>query len=214
MRTLAMLTVVLTAGPLLALQTPASPADALAARVQTHYATVRDFTADFVLSTTGPLTPKPIVERGALRVKKPGRMRWTFNTDDQRQFVADSVKIYSYFPKDKYVMVSPIPKDDEVSTALLFLAGRGNLVRDFTPALGPGAAAGEARLLLAPKARQADFESLTIDVSTTTMGFRGLAVHDTQGGTSTYRFMNLRENVGLADREFEFTIPKGVVVRE
>ena len=140
-------------------------------------------------------------------------MRWTFNTDDRRQFIADGVRIYSYFPKDKYVMQSPMPKDDEASTALLFLSGRGHLVRDFTPAVVPGAAPGESRVDLVPRRRQADFERLTLDVSTASLEFRGLAVHDAQGGTSTYRFSNFRENVGLTDAEFVFTIPKGVVIR-
>jgi outer membrane lipoprotein-sorting protein len=35
---------------------------------------------------------------------------------------------------------------------------------------------------------------------------------DAQGGTSSIAFANLKENVGLADREFEFKIPRGVDV--
>ena len=196
-----------------ATQTAPGAAEALALRVQAHYTTVRDFTADFVLSTTSQLTPKPIVERGVLRVKKPGRMRWTFDTADKRQFISDGVRIYSYFPKDKYVLQSAIPPDNEASTALLFLSGRGNLTKDFTAVVGTGMAAGESRLVLTPRTKQADFERLTLDVASNTLEFRGLAVHDAQGGTSAYRFTGLRENVGLTDKEFEFTIPKGVVVR-
>jgi outer membrane lipoprotein carrier protein len=214
MRALAIVVALLTGGSLVvARQTPVSPAESLASRVQTHYAGVHDFTADFVLSTTSPLTPRPLVERGTLRVKKPGRMRWTFHTDDKREFVADGSQIYSYFPKDKYFMRSDMPKDSEASTALLFLSGRGHLVRDFTPTLASGAQAGESRLELRPRTRQADFERLTLDVASDTLAFRGLVVHDLQGGQSTYRFSKLRENVGLTDAEFVFTIPKGVVMR-
>jgi len=214
MRVLTIVVALLAGGPLVgAGQTPVSPAEGLAARVQAHYAGVRDFTADFVLSTTSPLTPKPLVERGTLRVKKPGRMRWVFRTDDKREFVADGVHIYSFFPKDKYVMRSPMPTDSEASTALLFLSGRGHLVRDFTSTLASGAQAGESRLELRPRTRQTDFERLTLDVANDTLAFRGLVVHDLQGGESTYRFSNLRENVGLTDAEFVFTIPRGVVIR-
>jgi outer membrane lipoprotein carrier protein len=212
MRTLTILAVLMGA-PLLAFQPSPSAAEALAARVQAHYATVRDFTADFVLSTTSPLTRKPIVERGSLKVKKPGRMRWVFDTEDRRQFIADSVMLFHYFPKDKYVMMSPLPKDDDASTALLFLSGRGNLVRDFTVVAGSTSHPGEASLVLTPKSKQADFERLTLEVDTKTLQFRGLSVHDTQGGTSSHRFTNLRENVGLSDKEFQFVIPKDVVIR-
>ena len=35
---------------------------------------------------------------------------------------------------------------------------------------------------------------------------------DAQGGTSSFSFTNLKENVGLADKEFAFKIPRGVDV--
>ena len=45
-----------------------------------------------------------------------------------------------------------------------------------------------------------------------TLTLRGLVTADAQGGTSTFAFTNLKENVGLADKEFAFTIPRGVDV--
>jgi outer membrane lipoprotein-sorting protein len=35
---------------------------------------------------------------------------------------------------------------------------------------------------------------------------------DAQGGKSSFSFTNLKENVGLADKEFAFKIPRGVDV--
>jgi len=35
---------------------------------------------------------------------------------------------------------------------------------------------------------------------------------DAQGGKSSFFFTNLKENVGLADKEFAFRIPRGVDV--
>jgi outer membrane lipoprotein-sorting protein len=35
---------------------------------------------------------------------------------------------------------------------------------------------------------------------------------DAQGGTSTFAFSNLKENVGLSDNEFVFRMPRGVDV--
>jgi outer membrane lipoprotein-sorting protein len=35
---------------------------------------------------------------------------------------------------------------------------------------------------------------------------------DAQGGTSSFTFTNLKENVGLPDKTFEFQIPRGVDV--
>jgi outer membrane lipoprotein carrier protein len=192
-------------------QTPTA-AD-LAARVQARYNTIRDFTADFTQRQTSPLLPKPVLERGDVKVKKPGRMRWTYATGDRNQVVSDGTMIYFYFPSDRYVSPSPMPKGDEASTALLFLAGQGNLTRDFEVSLAADQPAGEWRLLLRPRTKDADFESLTLEVDRATLAFRGLVTVDEQGGTSAFRFTNLRENRGLSDREFEFSVPRGVEVR-
>jgi outer membrane lipoprotein-sorting protein len=35
---------------------------------------------------------------------------------------------------------------------------------------------------------------------------------DSQGGTSTFSFSSLKENVGLSDKEFTFRMPRGVDV--
>jgi len=192
-------------------QTPT--ASDLAARVQTRYATIRDFTADFAQRETSPLLPKPVLERGTVRVKKPGRMRWTYATGDRNETVSDGTTVYYYFRADRHVTTAPFPTDNQASTALLFLTGRGNLARDFTPTLPADQPTGEWRLELRPRTPQSDFEMLTLEVDRSSLAFRGLIVSDAQGGTSAFRFTAMRENVGLADREFAFTVPRGVEVR-
>jgi len=208
---LTLLAVLLSAAAGAAGQAP-SAAD-LAARVQAHYAQVRDFTASFTLTQSSALLPRPTTERGSVKVKKPGRMRWLY-TADKKEFVADGSMLYSFFPRDKYVNVNPLPKGEDASTALLFLTGRGDLARDFTSTLDGDQPAGEWRLNLKPKAKQTDFTSLALEVERTTLALRGITVVDDQGGTSRFRFEGLKENVGLADREFEFKIPPGVEVRK
>ena len=193
-------------------QTPA-PAD-IAAKIQAHYSTVRDFTADFTLEQTSGLLPKASSDRGTVQVKKPGRMRWVFSTSDKNEMVADGVRVYSYFPKDKYVLMSPMPREDQASTALLFLTGRGDITRDFTPALPTSQPAGEWHLQLTPKTKQADFTQLTLQVDRQSLALRGLIVNDGQGGTQKFRFLNLRENRGIPDQAFVFTIPRGVEIRQ
>jgi outer membrane lipoprotein carrier protein len=192
----------------------APPAAAtLAARIQAHYATVRTLRADFTLTQTSTLTPRTGNDRGRVVVKKPGRMHWTFLTGNKSEVVSDGTQIYSYFPQDKLVQVRPFPKDDEASLALLFLAGRGDLVRDFTAALPQAQTPGEWQLVLTPRAKQADFVSLTLAVDPNTLAWRGFVIVDEQGGTRTFRFSNLRENPDVTDREFEFAMPRGVEVR-
>jgi outer membrane lipoprotein-sorting protein len=123
--------------------------------------------------------------------------------------------MYSYLPQDKQVIESDVPPEEQAGTPTLFLAGRGSLIRDFTPSIveaPAGMAAGSRALKLVPKSRQADYDWLMLVLDPATLAIRGLVTVDGQGGTSSFSFTNLKENVGLADKEFAFKIPRGVDV--
>ena len=190
-------------------------ASELAAALQRKYDTIRDFSADFIHTYEGGVLRKQITERGRLLVKKPGKMRWDYSAPERKQFVSDGTKMYSYLPEDKQVIESEVPPEDQAGTPTLFLAGRGNLTRDFTPSLvdaPAGMAAGSRALKLVPKSRQADYDWLVLVLDPATLAIRGLVTVDGQGGKSSFSFTNLKENVGIADKAFEFKMPRGVDV--
>jgi outer membrane lipoprotein carrier protein len=187
----------------------------LAAALQRKYDTIKDFSADFTHTYEGGVLRKQITERGHLLVKKPGKMRWDYSAPEQKQFVSDGAKMYSYLPQDKQVIVSDVPPEDRAGTPTLFLAGKGSLTRDFTASLvdlPAGMVAGSRALKLVPKARQPDYDWLVLVLDPSTLAIRGLVTIDGQGGRSSFSFTNLQENVGLADKEFAFKIPRGVDV--
>jgi outer membrane lipoprotein-sorting protein len=45
------------------------------------------------------------------------------------------------------------------------------------------------------------------------LALRAFGWTDDQGGTTITRLSNLRENARIADREFEFRFPPGVIIR-
>lgn len=187
----------------------------LVASLQAQYDTVRDFSADFEHVYTGGILRKQLTERGRLLIKKPGKMRWEYSAPEKKTFVSDGVKLYSYLPADRQVMVTSVPQGGQATTPALFLAGQGNLIRDFaaTEVTPPkGTSSGSRALKLVPKTPQAEFESLVLTVDGRTLALRGLESVDAQGGTSSFLFINLKENVGLTDTTFAFSIPRGVDV--
>lgn len=187
----------------------------LAAALQKKIDGIRDFSTDFTHTYEGGVLKKQITERGHLLVKKPGRMRWEYTDPEKKTFVSDGLKMYSYIPADKQVTVSSVPAEDEASTPALFLAGKGSLTRDFTASLAAppaGMPPGTRALKLVPKTRQRDYDWLTLVADTGTLAIRGLQTTDAQGGTSSFSFTNLKENVGVTDKEFAFKIPRGVDV--
>jgi outer membrane lipoprotein carrier protein len=191
-----------------------SPAD-LAQALQRKYDNIRDFSADFVHTYRGGVLKKQLTEKGHLLIKKPGKMRWEYKSPEEKLFVSDGVKIYSYIPQDQQVMVGTVPQENSATTPALFLSGKGNLTRDFTASEGtvpPGSPAGTRALKLVPRTPQPEYDWLVLLVDSGTLGLRGLVTTDAQGGTSSISFENLKENIGVADKEFAFKIPRGVDV--
>src|SRR3954466_11543519 len=111
---------------LIAIAIAASAAE-LTQALQQKYDTIRDFSADFVHTYQGGVLHKQITERGHVLVKKPGKMRWEYTSPEKKLYVSDSVRVYSYVPEDKQVMVSAVPRDDQAGAPVIFLAGKGNL---------------------------------------------------------------------------------------
>lgn len=190
-------------------------ADELAKAIQKKYDAVAAFETDFVHTYRGGVLKTQLTERGRLLVKKPGMMRWEYTEPEKKLFVSDGFKVYFYIPDDKRVVVSNAPRDDRPSSPALFLAGKGNLVRDFTPSVvepPAGSAPGSRALKLVPKTAQPDYDWLTLVVDSATLALRGLAYGDPQGGASTFSFEHLKENPGMSDKEFDFRPPRGVDV--
>jgi outer membrane lipoprotein carrier protein len=191
----------------------AQPAAVDTARaIQQKYDLVKDFTADFTHLYEGGVLKKKSTERGTVQIKKPGRMRWEYTAPDKKTFVSDGRRIYSYIPADKQVIVSAVPTEDEATTAVLFLTGKGNLTRDFTVRYAEGGAADTWTLRLDPRRKQRDYDWLVIVVDRATLQIRALTAADQQGGRSTFQFTNYHQNTGLADSVFAFKIPRGADV--
>jgi outer membrane lipoprotein carrier protein len=190
-------------------------AQALAQSLQKKYDGIRDFSADCVHSYRGGVLKKEVSERGRLLVKKPGKMRWEYLAPEEKLFVSDGLRMYSYLPQDKQVLVRTLPPANQLSMPTMFLSGNGNLSRDFNPTLveaSTGAAAGTLALKLVPHEPQAEYEWLVLEVAPQALTLRGLVTFDSQGGRSAFSFSSLKENQGLADKLFEFKIPRGVDV--
>jgi outer membrane lipoprotein carrier protein len=186
--------------------------EALARSLQQRYATIRDFSADFVHTYRGGVLRTQTREQGTVAVKKPGKMRFVYTAPERKEFVSDGVKIYSYIPEDKQVIVADVPPENQASTPALFLAGKGDIARDFTAAYMDAPAPGTVALKLTPRRSEPEYEYFVLAVDPGTLQWRALTTRDRQGGESTLTFSNLKENQGLSDKEFAFRIPRGVDV--
>jgi outer membrane lipoprotein carrier protein len=190
-----------------------APPDAtdLARRLQTNYDKIHSFTAQFTQTyASGGLALKVAPEKGEIRVKKPDRFRMETTAPVRKTTGSDGRTLYFYDHQARTASEEPLPKGGDAPTALMFIAGRGNLLRDFTPSVAPTQPDGVWHLDLAPRTANSDFKQLTLIVDRTSLMLRGFSWTDHQGGTNTVRLERLRENPTLADRDFSFQIPAGV----
>jgi len=188
------------------------PAADIAEVLQTRYDRIKDFTASFTQTHEGGVLRRTSVESGTVAIKKPGRMRWDYAAPQKKLFISDGRTMFMYFPEDRQVMTFPVPEQDEATSAVLFLLGRGDIGRDFTVRWAEGGSGDAYALRLDPRTRQAEYDWLEVTADRATLQIRTLTAGDAQGGRSIFTFTNFKENPGLADKMFEFTIPRGTEV--
>ena len=188
------------------------PAADVAGALQRRYDAIKDFSASFTQTYEGGVLRRKASESGTVYVKKPGKMRWDYEKPEKKLFISDGRTMFMYFPADKQVMKNPVPEQDEATSAVLFLIGKGDIVRDFTVRWADGAADGPYRLRLDPKTRQAEYDWLEIAAERNSLQIVGLTAGDAQGGQSSFAFTNFKDNAGLPDKMFQFSIPRGTEV--
>ncbi len=196
---------------LAALLPPAAPggsAQDVARRVEQRAVGAADLEARFVQTYRSEALGREIVERGTLRLKRPGRMRWDYDAPDQKTFVSDGKTFYFYVPADRQVIV----RDQGGSHGIvnLLLSGRGAILEPFEPSL-ESAANGRMRLRLTPRKPDPDVERAFLELDAE-YRIRGIEIVDAQGSRSRFDFDGIRENLGLSDKLFRFEIPRGVEV--
>jgi outer membrane lipoprotein-sorting protein len=121
------------------------------ATLQQRYQGIKDFSANFVHTYRGGVLRTQTREEGIMQVKKPGMMRFIYIAPEKKEFVSDGVKVYSYIPEDKQVVIASVPPDNQATTPALFLAGKGDISRDYHPVYVDSSVPGALGLKLIPK---------------------------------------------------------------
>jgi outer membrane lipoprotein carrier protein len=192
-------------------QTPTPSADEVATQLQKKYDAIKDFSADFVHQHESSVLKRKREERGTLLVKKPGKMRWEYKGDDAKVFVSNGTRMIQWLPLENRAIEGPAPEQDQV--AIFFLAGRGNITRDFNVSFTRDQPTDAWTLKLEPKQPQQEYDWLEVTADRKTLRLRGFTVGEKQGSRSTFTLSNFKENPGLADKAFEFSIPRGAEVQ-
>lgn len=193
----------------------AEEVEEVTARIQKKYDTLESFSATFTQTLINKALNQIREEGGILYMKRDGMMRWEYQYPEEKLFISDGMTIYWYLPEEKMVQTMKLAEMEGEQTPVLFLAGKGNLKRDFiVEPLPPGSTSpeGSYQLVLTPRRGRESYQKLILEVDTQTYQVRKMVLLDLIGNISEYSFSNIKENLKLPESFFQFNIPKGVEV--
>jgi len=178
-------------------------------RLQRHYHATNSFTASFneEIATVG--APKRN-RQGTVSFRKPGRMRWEFETPDKQTIVSDGETLYTYDPDLNQVVETPLRQALKSSSATSFLLGIGNINHDFKAAFAhPAAPTGLVDLILDAKTGGYKIE---VGLAPESYNLMTLTLTDQLGDVTKIGFSDIHDNVELPDSMFVFKTPAGADV--
>ena len=155
------------------------------------------------------------LESGTLYLRRPGWMRWEYESPEKKLFLVDGKFAWFYVPADRTVTKAPVRQSDDERIPLLLLAGKTNLSRVCrrieladVHVEAPGNVA--LRCMPAHGAEQ-DYKEAVFEVDAESHLVR-LLVEEAGGIETEFHFANWQENLPLDRSLFQFVPPKGIAV--
>ena len=177
-------------------------------RVDDHYNHLRTLRARYTERYTGMGMDR--TESGTLTLKKPGLMRWSYDSPTGKLFVLDGRFAWFYTPGDAQVSRAPAKQLDDLRSPLRLLLGHTQLSKELDQiATAPDGA--NFRITGVPKNMAQRVHLLTLIVASTGAIAR-LKLEETDGATTEFTFTSLEEDIPLPASDFIFTPPPGIPI--
>ncbi|HWP65649.1 MAG TPA: outer membrane lipoprotein chaperone LolA [Candidatus Limnocylindria bacterium] len=180
------------------------------ARLQARYEATRTMRASFHQRVESPTLAAPLESRGTVLFERPNHMRWDYAPPDEQLIVGDGKTLWIYQPDLKQAIRTPLREAFEAQTPLTFLAGLGQVERDFDTTLERE----DDRhwvLRLVPKG-DAHLGTLVLVVRKSDAGLAEARITDPVGTTTSLTFSDEARNVEIPPDRFRFEPPPGVDV--
>ena len=187
-------------------QAPAN--DAILKRVDDHYNHLDSLRAHYVERYSGMGLTRS--EAGILLLKKPGRMRWSYEVPAGKVFVLDGKYAWFYNPGDEQAQRISAKQMDDLRTPLRFLLGHTELKKELTN-VSVSQDAGGFHIAGVPKGMENRVKELSLEVSSTGL-ITAMHVEEVDGAITDFAFTGIEEDVPTRPTEFTFTPPAGVTI--
>ena len=198
------------AGPLSGLGQQVTPsASDVARRVDDHYNHLQSLKANFNEQYDGLGMHRG--ESGVMLLRKPGRMRWEYQSTPGKVFVLDGKYAWFYAPGDTQVQRIAASQLDDLRSPLRFLLGHTKIesvLTSLTLAAGPS---GTYILSGQPKGQQKRIAKLSLSV-TAAGTITGIEIDEADGAQTRFSFTGEQPNAVLPASAFRFVPPAGIPV--
>jgi len=166
-------------------------------------------------------------ESGTVYFSKPGRMRWEYESPEEKLFIVDGANVWFYVPADRTASRAKMGASSDWRTPLAFLTGKsdfGKLCRSMEVVGGdePGksgkehsSTADNTLLRCTPRVGSDDADQMISDVLLEADADNRLVrvVIRQPGKLETeFRFGGWEENLPIAETKFHFVPPPGVAI--
>ena len=186
-------------------------AASLAKTVDAHYNHLQSLQAHYTERYQGMGIDRS--ETGTLTLKKPGRMRWSYDSPAGKLFLLDGHSAITYTPGDAQATRIPAKQLDDLRSPLRFLLGHTELTKelDNLTLLPANNDPGNYTLSGIPKGMQQRIHYLALTVDPTGQ-IHTMRLEDADGATTTFTFNAIHENIPTTDADFTFFPPPGVAI--
>jgi outer membrane lipoprotein carrier protein len=166
-------------------------------------------------------------ESGTVYFSRPGRMRWEYESPQQKLFLVDGANAWFYVPSDHTANRAKINESSDWRTPLALLAGKANLsqlCRDIQ-IVDPQAhdakkddapiSADDTVLRCVPRGEsnaQAAAEQYVLLETDSEAHLVRVVIHEPGGIVTEFRFGNWQENIAIPEVKFHFQPPQGVTI--
>ena len=186
----------------------AQGSDALIRKVDDHYNHLTSLRTRYTEHYTGMGMDR--TESGTLVLKKPGRMRWTYDEPVGKVFVLDGKFAWFYTPGDAQASRVPANQLDDLRSPLRFLLGHTQLKKELDGLTVVPDGSG-FQISGVPKGMEQRVKLLSLGV-TATGSIERMRLEEMDGAVTEFAFTGMQENVPVKNEDFIFTTPAGVSV--
>lgn len=203
-----------------ALATESSPsAKSLAHLLEEHYRQPRTLQAVF-LERYSEGQKQSRVESGMVYFRRPGQMRWEYDSPEKKLFLVDGKTTWFYVPYDHTVTKAPVKESSDLRTPLALLTGKADLSRlcgQIDVITQKEIPAGHSVLRCLPKeakGHSADRDSteVLLEMDTASGELARIEIRQPGGIEVEYRFGNWQLDIPLGGELFRFQVPAGVAI--